>query len=311
MKFYDLIIVGGGPAGLSAALNAQLEGLSTLIVERERWGGRAAQSARIDNFLTHHNVTGREFASRALRHAQLHGADILFGEVKKVRQGLVQIENRTSPARAIVVASGLQWRDLEIPGLEAALRAGKARYGCAAHEEAAQVKGKQVAVLGGANSAGINALHFARECEAESVVMFVRTDFSGMSHYLKEAILRQKNIYPLLMTTIDTCGSTEKGLQLWDTKGDLHEVDELFLFPDAYPRTEFINCDKDERGFIVTDFAEDYPIMMTSIEGVFAAGDVRAGSTKRIASAIGEGATVIAQVKKYLREQRECKRCVA
>lgn len=302
---FDVIVIGGGPAGLSAALNTKLEGFSTLLIEKATFGGRAAQSARIDNVLAR-VASGPEFAALALEHCGEHGVEFLYADVNQVRPGGMVLTSKGNRfGKAIVIATGLQWKELDIPGVPQAIAAGVARYGCdALHDK--RVRGAEIAVLGGANSAGINALHFARECGAASVALLARNDLSKMSHYLQKLVLAQHNIWPLVGQSPMSVRIIPGGLAIeMENQPGVIEVQQLYLFPDALPRTDFVRVMKDAKGFLLTD-----ENLMTSSAGIFAAGDVRAGSVKRIASAMGDGATVAARVKTFL-EAQSCASCAA
>lgn len=328
---FDIVVVGGGPAGLSTALNARLEGFSVLVIERDVWGGRAAQSAAIDNVLAL-PTSGPGFAQTAKAHCAAHGVHFVTGNVTAIVPGLVTCESGEAYAsRAIVIATGLQWRELHVPGLREAILAGSARYGCST-EQVKAVEGLTVGVVGGANSAGINALHFTTQ-GARMVYVLVRSDLGGMSHYLRERLLAHPKAQVVfsgeLVGVVDNhLGGL--GVQfsryrnlgrrpLVDEPWDL-EVDRLFLFPDATPHTDFVQARKDPRGFLVTTpsmelCAEDTPGVWRNprvLPGVFAAGDVRQGSIKRIAAAIGDGATVVYHLKHFLEEEvKGCATCAA
>jgi len=300
----DVIVIGGGPAGLSAALNARLEGMSTLLVEKTSWGGRAAQSARIDNVLGHGGISGPEFVHRAKAHAEREGVITVRDGVERIDGHLVHLASGAAiAAKTIIVATGLEWRELEIEGLREALASGKARYGCM-YDDGPAMQGKRVGVLGGANSAGINALHFA-ECGAQYVVMFTRGSLRGMSYYLHAQVMKHPRIR-FSSGELEGIETQGEGLYTTTTHGSRDVVDALFLFPDAKPGAAFLRgAERCEKGFLVA------PDFETSARGIFVAGDVRSGSTKRIATAIGEGASVIYKVKQFLEEAQRCRTCVA
>lgn len=322
LNLADLVIIGGGPAGLSAALNARLEGFSTVVIERAEVGGRAAQSARIDNLLGG-SLSGPEFASKARQHCLERGVRFVSNEIISIlpREGLhevVTLEGRENwLAKAVIIATGLRWRELEeIVGVNEAIASGLAKYGCQA-EEAANVKGLKVGVLGGANSAGINALHFAEQ--GAEVQMFLRSDLR-LSDYLRKQIGANPHIYvgrnnpitKLKTVMVPRPGTQEmNGVGLWvDRLNSSYPVwvDKLFLFPDAYPNPPVLPRETAKLdGFLVTD---DFG--MTNVPGIFAAGDVVAGTRKRIATAVGEGAAVIFGVKNFLDSKRAqvCQSCL-
>ena len=322
---YDVCIVGGGPAGLAAAVYAASEGLSTVIVEREAPGGQAGESAAIENYLGFpKGLSGSDLTRRAIAQVLRFGAEMVLardvvgfearGPVRAVRfDGSGEIE-----ARALIVATGVSYRRLEAAGLEELTGRG-VYYGVNAGE-ASQCQGDEVYVVGAANSAGQAALNLSRF--AKRVVLVVRTaSLSGtMSSYLVERITATPNIAvrhrcqvvagrgdshleALTLADRDT-GVTEEVPSSW-----------LFVFIGASPRTEWLGPDvvRDDKGFVVTGqdllgpaWARRWPLarapftLETSVPGVFAAGDVRLDSMKRVASAVGEGAMSTYLVHRYL-----------
>ena len=322
---YDLCIVGGGPAGLAAAVYAASEGLRTVIVERDAPGGQAGQSASIENYLGFpKGLSGAELTHRAVAQAARFGAETVLardvvgfesrGPVRAVRlDGSGEIE-----ARALLVATGMAYRRLEAPGIDA-LGVRGVYYG-ASPSEAIQCKGEDVYVVGAANSAGQAVLNLSRH--AKRVVMLVRADQleNHMSQYLVARIRATENIEVLLRTEV--VGARGDGhleaITLADrATGSELEVDTswLFVFIGASPRTNWLGDDilRDPKGFVVTGqdliSAEEpgsWPLprppyaLETSVPGVFAAGDVRLDSMKRVASAVGEGAMSVYLVHRYL-----------
>jgi thioredoxin reductase (NADPH) len=322
---YDVCIVGGGPAGLAAAMYGASEGLSTVIVEREAPGGQAGQSAAIENYLGFpKGLTGSDLAQRAIAQVTRFGAEMVLardvvgfetrGPVRAVLfDGSGEIE-----ARAIIVATGVSYRRLEAAGLDGLIGRG-VYYGVSAGE-ASQCQGDDVYIVGAANSAGQAALNLARFANRVVLVVRAATLKETMSHYLIERIASAPNIevrygrevvgargdgHLEVLTLADRIsGVTEEVAASW-----------LFVFIGASPRTEWLGPQvvRDERGFVVTgqdvlgpDKAGRWPLarapfaLETSVPGVFAAGDVRLDSMKRVASAVGEGAMSIYLVHRYL-----------
>jgi len=326
---YDLVILGAGPAGLAAAVYAASEGLRTLVVEPQVVGGQAGTSAMIRNYLGFpRGVSGNDLANRALEQAWLFGANLVLTEQAtglqaRGPQRLVQLsEGSEVAAHAVVIATGVSWRRLGVPHLEALVGAG-VFYG-AAGAEAQAMEGEDVFVVGAGNSAGQAAVHLARW--AASVTILVRGAALGqtLSDYLVRQIEDAPNITVRLHTeVVDGHGGRRlEGLTLRDRRsGATEEVPAaaLFVMIGAEPRTDWLagTIERDERGYILTghDLLRDgkpppawpYPrpplLLETSIPGVFAAGDVRYRSVKRVASAVGEGAVVVQLVRDYLNEQ--------
>ncbi|MEU8224908.1 FAD-dependent oxidoreductase [Kribbella sp. NPDC048915] len=319
---YDVCIVGGGPAGLAAAVYAASEGLSTVIVEREAPGGQAGLSAAIENYLGFpRGLTGSDLAQRAVAQASRFGAEMVLarsvvglearGPVHAVLlEGSGEIE-----ARAVIVATGVSYRSLDVDGL--AGFTGRGVYYGATASEAGQVQDDEVYVVGAANSAGQAALNLARY--AKRVVLLVRGTSleASMSRYLVDKIAETPTIEVRCRTEVVGCrgdGHLEALTLAERTSGRIEEVPAswLFVFVGAIPRTDWLgdSVARDDKGFIVTGpdvVAPDrWPLprppyaLETSLPGVFAAGDVRLDSMKRVASAVGEGAMSIYLVHRYL-----------
>jgi thioredoxin reductase (NADPH) len=322
---YDVCIVGGGPAGLAAAVYAASEGLSTVIVEREAPGGQAGQSAAIENYLGFpRGLTGSDLAHRAVAQVTRFGAEMVLardvvglashGPVHAVEfEGSGEIE-----ARALIVATGVSYRRLGATGLDALTGRG-VYYGLNA-SEATQCQGDDVYVVGAANSAGQAALNLA--AFAKRVVLVVRsaTLENTMSRYLIERIRSMPHIEVRYRSEVVACrgdGHLET-LTLSDRESGAEEevsTSWLFVFIGASPRTEWLGSQilRDDKGFVVTGQdlqspgrAGRWPLsrapfaLETSVPGVFAAGDVRLDSMKRVASAVGEGAMSVYLVHRYL-----------
>ncbi|MVA75465.1 response regulator [Auraticoccus sp. F435] len=321
---YDLCIVGGGPAGLAAAVYAASEGLRTVVVEREAPGGQAGQSASIENYLGFpKGLSGADLAHRAVTQAARFGAEMLLardvvaletrGPVRAVRFS----DSGELEARAVLVASGVSYRRLEGPGL--AELAGRGVYYGSSASEASQCQGDEVYVVGGANSAGQAALNFARY--AKRVVMVVRGKQleDTMSLYLVAQIRAKDNIEVRLQSSVVAARGDGHlaAITLCEQGSPPHEVPAtwLFVYIGASPRTDWLGSGvvRDPRGFVLTGqdvqsapTPSPWPLarapfaLETSVPGVFAAGDVRLDSMKRVASAVGEGAMAVYLVHRYL-----------
>jgi thioredoxin reductase (NADPH) len=325
--FYDVIIVGAGPAGLGAAVYGASEGLRTLMIDKEATGGQAGTSSRIENYLGFpKGLSGADLAQRATAQAQRLGAEIVTArEVAEVRvedpYRIVRFGDGTELAcRALVLATGVSVRTLNAPGVEALTGAG-IYYG-AALTEAAFYRGEQVFVVGGANSAGQGAMFFSRY--ASKVTMLVRAGAlkRGMSQYLVDQIRATENIEVLLHTevvealgknrleAITVANNESGGTQTLPAAA-------MFLFIGAVPHSDLVAgvVERNSAGFIPTGpdlirsrrrpknwkLKRDPYILETSVPGIFAAGDVRQGAIRRVASAVGQGAIAISLVHQYLK----------
>jgi thioredoxin reductase (NADPH) len=323
---YDLVIVGGGPAGLAAAVYGASEGLRTVMVEREAPGGQAGQSSRIENYLGFPNgLSGSDLAQRATTQARRLGAELLsVSDVVALKvEGAGRIVELTGgvqlTANCVLVASGVSYRMMPAPGFADFTGAG-VYYG-AALTEARSCAQQHVVVIGAANSAGQAAVHFSGY--ASRVTMLVRGESlaKSMSAYLIEQIAALDNVEVLTRTEAVAAEGEDgrlKRLRLRGPDGDgfqerVEEVDACFVFIGALPRTEWLDgvVARDERGFILagTDAgAHGWPLqreprtLETSVPGVFVAGDVRARSIKRVASAVGEGSMAVSLIHEYLAE---------
>jgi thioredoxin reductase (NADPH) len=321
--FYDLVIAGGGPAGLASAVYAASEGLHTLLIEQDAPGGQAGTSSLIENYLGFPSgVTGADLAHRAATQAKRFGAELLVGHsVVGVRREdpyrIVQLSNGTEvSSHALVIASGMAVRELEVPGVAPLIGTG-VYYGTAP-TEAALCRDQDVCVVGGANSAGQGALFLSRY--AKSVTMLVRAaDLTvSMSQYLIDRIGTTANIR--VMTGVEltaVCGDRRLeriDIRHVDGAAESLRAAAVFIFIGVAPRTgafeKFVQTD--DKGFIITgpDVREagrgwaldrDPLLFETSVPGVFAVGDVRAGANRRIAAAVGEGSAAIFSVHQYLR----------
>jgi thioredoxin reductase (NADPH) len=300
---YDVVIVGAGPAGLAAAVYASSEGLRALVVERVNIGGQAGSSTRIRNYLGFsRGLSGAELAQRAYQQAWVFGATFLLTrEVTDLRVGesgheVVISGGMEVEAGSVILAMGVSYRRLEVPAL-AKLESG-VNYG-SSPSEAREFTGGSVFIVGGANSAGQAAVHLSRYAASVSLVSRSPLEKS-MSAYLLREIAGKENIHVLESTEVVDAGGEGRleTLTLRGPDGDTTvPADALFIMIGAEPRTEWLpdEIERDARGFVAT--GDDYG---TNVPGVFAIGDVRAGSVKRVASAVGEGSVVIQHVHQYL-----------
>ena len=318
-RSYDLAVVGGGPAGLTAAMYAASEGLTTLLLEREAVGGQAGSTSLIRNYLGFpRGISGRELTSRAVEQVMAMGAEMVFVRsavgLKARGEDLLLTLGDGSQAlsRTVVIATGVTYRRLEVPGLDELLGAG-VFYG-AAVTEAAALEGQRAFVVGGANSAGQAAVHLARF--ASQVTLLVRGPSlsTSMSAYLIEEIERASNISVwanAAVTGVRGDGRLE-AISVWHSatgREQIEPADGLFVLIGADPHSDWLaeTVERDAKGFLLTgpDLSHwplDRPPLSqeTSAPGVFAAGDVRHGSVKRVASAVGEGAAAIQETHDYL-----------
>jgi len=327
--FYDTVIVGGGPAGLGAAVYAASEGLRTVLVERQATGGQAGQSTRIENYLGFPDgISGTQLTERARRQATRFGAEILTAadvtglQVRGSSRVVRFADGGEVAAHTVVLATGVAYHTLDVPGIRRLTGRG-VFYGSAA-TEAPACADEDVYVVGGANSAGQAAVFLSRH--ARRVTLLVRADGleRSMSHYLVRQIRDLPNIEVRPSTEIVGADGREhlERLRLCDTAhGTEEEVATgfLFVFIGAAPCTDWLAgvVQRDPRGFVVTGpdlldggrrprgwpLQRDPYYLEASVPGVFAAGDARASSVKRVASAVGEGAMAIQLIHRYLEAQ--------
>ena len=327
--FYDLIIVGGGPAGLGAAVYGASEGLKTLMVERQAVGGQAGQSSRIENYLGFPDgISGSDLTTRARRQVGKFEAEVLnTREVTGLRadgsaRTLTFDDGGEVSAHSVVLATGVSYRPLRAQGVDELTGSG-VYYGSAATEGPA-CSGNDVYIIGGANSAGQAALFFSRY--ARTVTLLVRGDSleASMSYYLIQELSKIENVR--VRTRCEVISAHGDGhlqaITICDSKNGMETTVEcgyLFVFIGAEPRTEWLGdtVARDEKGFVYTgpdllingtrpagwNRDRDPFYLECSVPGIFAAGDVRANSVKRVASAVGEGAMAVTLVHRYLEAQ--------
>lgn len=303
----DLFIIGGGPAGLAASVYAATEGLKTTIVERGVLGGQAGASSHIANYLGFpKGISGAQLAKRAVTQARACGVSFISDHVTGLAvdgsRKLVQLRSgRIAACKAVLITTGVQYRQLTIPGIHSF----GVFYG-ANPEQAAQWKGKTVTVIGGANSAGQAAVHFAGY--AATVHVLSRSPLDKlMSTYLITEFKQRRNIVVIEGVSIASIASAGAGQELTLSDGRALLTDGTFIFIGAEPKTDWCPVGKDEKGFICTGLDVTSRIaqpLETSVPGVFAAGDVRKSLIKRVATAVGEGAAAIAQIHQYLAAQQ-------
>lgn len=323
--FYDLAIIGGGPAGLAAAVYGASEGLSTVMIEREAPGGQAGSSSRIENYLGFPvGLSGADLARRAVTQARRFGVEILTPqEVTGIRitdpyRILTLTDGSEISCHALLIATGVSYRKLNVPGMDKLCGAG-VYYG-AAMTEAIACQGETVYIVGGANSAGQAAMHFSKY--AQEVVMLVRSPLSkSMSQYLIDQIEATDNIRVCTGCVVEEVKGDTNLEALVIKNISTNEVEtvtaaSLFIFIGAMPRTDWLNgiVERDEKGFILAgpDLIRDgnppqgwnldrSPFLLeTSVPGIFAAGDVRYNSVKRVASGVGEGSIAVQFIHRYL-----------
>jgi thioredoxin reductase (NADPH) len=326
---YDVAVIGGGPAGLAAAVYGASEGLRTVLIERESPGGQAGASSRIENYLGFPTgVSGDELGGRALRQARRFGAEIVVArEVcgidgdpgEKLRTVQLDGGERVA-AKSIIVASGVAWRELEVPGSDTLL--GRGVYYGAARTEALGTVDQDIFLVGGGNSAGQAAMFFANY--ARSVTLLVRgaSLAATMSHYLVEQLASKSNIAVRThhrIVRIEGADHVERIVLENRATGETRteSAGAVFVFIGADAKTEWLpeSIIRDERGYVCTGrdvsdlvakahgnwpLERDPFLLETSLPGVFAAGDVRHGSIKRVAAGVGEGSMAIAFVHQYL-----------
>jgi thioredoxin reductase (NADPH) len=323
-EFYDLVVIGGGPAGLAAAVYGASEGLNTVLIERTATGGQAGQSSRIENYLGFPDgVSGSQLADRARRQAEKFKAELITtreavalevnGPVKTIKFA----DGSSIDSRAVILATGVSYRQLQAEGCVDLT--GKGIYYGAANSVASECEDEDVYVVGGANSAGQAAMYLSRDAKSVTIVVRGPSLEASMSYYLIQQIEANPKI------TVRTCTEVQRAtgeghlqnLYLVDrNSGSVEEVSaaRMFIFIGAAPLTEWLNdvVARDDHGFILAGpdlkVCSRWPLerpphhLETSVPGVFVAGDVRAESAKRVAAAVGEGSMAVMLVHRYLAE---------
>jgi thioredoxin reductase (NADPH) len=328
-RFYDVIVVGAGPAGLACALYCSTEGLKTVLIEREAAGGQAGLSSRIENYLGFPSgLSGADLARRGVAQVRRFGTEVLApaeatglavdGEyrVVKLSSGL------ELAAHSVVIAAGVQWRRLDVPGMDRLTGAG-IYYG-AAITEASSCKGEDIYIVGGANSAGQAAVYFSDV--ARSVKMIVRGESlsKSMSHYLVERIQTMPAISVIPYSEVVEVGGENRLEEITIRHHDSQTSEKvaaaaLFIFIGAEPHTEWLDgvVRRDGKGFLVTganlvqngkrpagwSVDRDPYLLETDVPGVFAVGDVRDGAVRRVANSVGEGSIVLYFIRQYMRNR--------
>jgi thioredoxin reductase (NADPH) len=323
-EFYDLIVVGGGPAGLAAAVYGASEGLRTVLIERTATGGQAGQSSKIENYLGFPDgVAGGQLAQRARKQAEKFGAELITAreatalEVNGSKRTVRFDDGSSIDAHAVIVATGVDYRQLSADGCTELTGKG-VHYG-AAVSIATECAGEEVYVIGGANSAGQAAMYLSRQAKSVNIIVRAPKLEASMSHYLVEQIRQRPNINVRTCTEVQRAvgdDHLEKLILVDNRTGDTEDVTcaRMFIFIGAAPRTDWLDgvVARDDHGFILTGpdlrnvcgWTLDRPPhhLETSVPGVFVAGDVRADSAKRVAAAVGEGSMAVMLVHRYLAE---------
>lgn len=323
--FYDLVIIGGGPAGLAAAVYGASEGLRTIMIEREAPGGQAGMSSKIENYLGFPaGLSGGDLTRRAVAQAKRFGVEILAAEAGKLCiEGNYRCIELTNGGKinchSLLIATGVQWRKLDVQGIENLTGAG-VYYG-AAMTEAMACQNEDVYIVGGANSAGQAAMYCSRY--ARQVVMLVRGESlnASMSQYLIDQIKQTENIRVEYNSSVTETHGDERleAISVHCTESgetNVYQANSLFVLIGATPHTNWLEgvIERDERGFILTgselvrdgkmpkgwNLERPPSLLETNVPGVFAVGDVRKGSVKRVASGVGEGSVAISFVHQYL-----------
>ncbi len=305
MRYYDLIVAGGGPTGLTAALYAAREGLDVLVVEKAGLGGQAAVTEKLDNFPGFPDgISGAEFADRLTRQARRFGVELLQAqEVTSLRaeaesRYITTADGHEYGARAMLIVTGSTYRRLGVPGEDALIGAGV--HFCATCD-GPFYKGEHVVVIGGGNSAAEEALFLTRF--ARKVTMVVRTPTMSASKLAVDKVAQAAAIEVRYNTEVRELHGTNKLTAMTIRDHDTGATERImpagvFVFIGLFPNSGWLPAaiERDQAGFVVTS-----PMLETTLPGVFAAGDVRAGSTKQAASAAGEGATVALMIRDYLK----------
>ena len=325
--FYDLVILGAGPAGLAAAVYGASEGMRTLMIEREAPGGQAGTSSKIENYLGFPNgLSGADLARRAVAQARRFGVEILTAEeatgirVEDPYRFVKLSDGDEISCHALLIATGVSVRRLEAPGIKELVGAGL--YYGAALTEAAYYRGEDVFIVGGANSAGQAAVFFSKYARRVRILVRSGTIRAAMSHYLVEQIQSIPNIEVIVNTEVVEAHGNGRLESISVINRDTRAIETIpgsamFIFIGAVPHTQIVGdvVERDSAGFILTGLdllkdgnrpknwtlKRDPFLLETSCPGIFAAGDVRHGSIKRVASAVGEGSVTVTFVHQYLK----------
>jgi thioredoxin reductase (NADPH) len=304
MRIYDVIIIGGGPAGINAAVYSASEGLTTLVIEKGKLGGQIRNSAAVENLFAFPKITGKQLINRAYKQA------ITFGAIFK-NETVIGIERHEDPyfyveteafayrAKTIILALGVQYRMLEAQGIEKHI--GKhVHFGDSVLEYAQHCHNKHIYIIGGANSAGQAAIYLSKY--AAKVTMLIRSALEkSMSAYLIQQINTRQNIEVLNGCTIQSISGTKLietiTVRKDDTTFDVCDCNKLFVFIGAKPNTDWLKdyIWRDTQGYIITDSKQ-----ATNVDGIFAVGDIVADSVKRVATAIGSSAIAVNSIHQYL-----------
>lgn len=296
----DVLIFGSGPAGMAVAINAASEGLSTTVLEGEIVGGQAATSARIENYLGIGAISGGTLMQRARRQAKHFGVNLVPVTAVELTKtdDCYQVacsDGQTHVAPAVVVATGLRWNHLSDPSIEKLIDKGVVYD--PSPENFSSMSDQSVAVLGGANSGGQATVALMEQCK--QVYLLARTPIEEtMSDYLVQRIRAAKNVEVIEGDNLVSASGDNKLEALSLQSGRSIEVSHLLLYIGSHPETSWLGVECDERGFVKTD--EHYA---TSLPNIFAVGDIRAGSTKRVESAAGEGSEVLPYIHECLKER--------
>jgi thioredoxin reductase (NADPH) len=320
-RLYDVAIVGAGPAGLAAAVYAGSEGLCTIVLDCRAFGGQAGASSRIENYMGFPTgISGMALMARAFNQAQKFGVEMAIpDEISRLNSAphgftLDLANGETLKTRAVVIASGALYRKLDIANM--AQFEGTSIHYWASPLEARLCAGQEVALVGAGNSAGQGAVFLASQVSKVWMIVRGKSLEATMSNYLVERIRAQPNIEVLTETEIVALDGKDgllDSLRWRDRKTGAEtqkDIRHLFLFIGAAPNTDWLaTCEvlRDEKGFIRTDAGRPLQPLETSMEGVFAIGDVRAGSVKRVAASVGEGAQVVAALHAYLAQAQTSK----
>jgi thioredoxin reductase (NADPH) len=302
MRIYDVIIIGGGPAGINAAVYAASEGLKTLVIEKGKLGGQIRNSAAVENLFAFPKITGKQLINRAHKQAITFGAEFITDtviDIVKQDEFKVYTQYDIYYTKTIILALGVQYRMLEAQGIEKHI--GKhVHFGDSVLEYAQHCHNKHIYIIGGANSAGQAAIYLSKY--AAKVTMLIRSALEkSMSAYLIQQINTRQNIEVLNGCTIQSISGTKLietiTVRKDDTTFDVCDCNKLFVFIGAKPNTDWLKdyIWRDTQGYIITNAKQ-----ATNVDGIFAVGDIVADSVKRVATAIGSSAIAVNSIHQYL-----------